>query len=179
MAATTPLLITSEVAARLRCSVRTVHDLTRLGLIPHRRLPGSRRCLFRIDELEAWEDGARLETVDLGAAARVVRPSARRHRERCTPTQPPGDYLSPSLTEPQGALHTRAPGLPHAAETDTTSTRVRVASQRFPKTVCTSSILVEGIESRLWIPGAARVRRHLQRAPRSALGRAVIGVYAA
>ena len=74
MAATTPFLITSEVAARLRCSVRTVHELTRLGLIPPRRLPGSRRCLFRIDELEAWEDGARLETVDLGSAARVVRP---------------------------------------------------------------------------------------------------------
>jgi excisionase family DNA binding protein len=74
MAATTPFLITSEVAARLRCSVRTVHELTRLGLIPHRRLPGSRRCLFRIDELEAWEDGARIETIDLGAAARVVRP---------------------------------------------------------------------------------------------------------
>ena len=63
MATTTPFLITSEVTARLRCSVRTVHELTRLGLIPHRRLPGSRRCLFRIDELEAWEDGAQLETV--------------------------------------------------------------------------------------------------------------------
>ena len=74
MAAPTPFLITSEVAARLRCSVRTVHELTRLKLIPHRRLPGSRRCLFRIDELEAWEDGAQLETVDPGAAAQVVRP---------------------------------------------------------------------------------------------------------
>jgi excisionase family DNA binding protein len=77
MATTTPFLITSEVAARLRCSVRTVHELTRLGLIPHRRLPGARRCLFRVDELQAWEDGARLETIELGDAARLVRPVSR------------------------------------------------------------------------------------------------------
>ena len=31
---TSPFLITSEVAGRLRCSVRTIHELTRLGLIP-------------------------------------------------------------------------------------------------------------------------------------------------
>jgi hypothetical protein len=42
-----PFLITSDVAARLRCSVRTIREMTRLGVIPHRRLPGSRRCLFR------------------------------------------------------------------------------------------------------------------------------------
>jgi len=86
MATTTPFLITSEVAARLRCSVRTVHELTRLGLIPHRRLPGSRRCLFRIDELEAWEDGARLETVDLGARRRSPR------SQRSTGRRRPLDY---------------------------------------------------------------------------------------
>ena len=70
-----PFLVTPEVAARLRCSVRTVHELTRLRLIPHRRLPGSRRCLFREDELEAWENGATLEAVELGQGGRVVRPT--------------------------------------------------------------------------------------------------------
>ena len=68
-------LITSEVAARLRCSLRTVHELTRLNRIPHRRLAGSRRCLFRTDELEAWENGARLEIRVLPEGGRIVRPS--------------------------------------------------------------------------------------------------------
>jgi len=76
MEGTTHFPITPEVAARLRCSVRTVHELTRLGLIPHRRLPGSRRCLFREDELQAWEDGAELEIVDVGGSGRLVRPIA-------------------------------------------------------------------------------------------------------
>jgi excisionase family DNA binding protein len=35
-----PFLLTTEVADRLRCSTRTVHELTRSGRIPHRRLPG-------------------------------------------------------------------------------------------------------------------------------------------
>jgi len=76
MVADSPFLITPEVAARLRCSVRTVHESTRLGLIPHRRLPGSRRCLFRKEELEAWEACAILETIELEPSGRVVRPVA-------------------------------------------------------------------------------------------------------
>ena len=69
-----PFLLTAEVAARLRCSVRTVHELTRLERIPHRRLPGSRRCLFRTDELEAWEDGATLQTIVPDGGGKVVQP---------------------------------------------------------------------------------------------------------
>ena len=42
-----PYLLVEDVAERLRCSTRTVHELTRTNAIPHRRLPGSRRCLFR------------------------------------------------------------------------------------------------------------------------------------
>jgi excisionase family DNA binding protein len=76
MVADSPFLITPEAAARLRSSVRTVHELTRLGLIPHRRLPGSRRCLFRKEELEAWEAGAILEKIELEPSGRVVRPVA-------------------------------------------------------------------------------------------------------
>ncbi len=53
--------------------MRTVHELTRLARIPHRRLPGSRRCLFREDELRAWEDGAELELIER-ASGRIVRP---------------------------------------------------------------------------------------------------------
>ena len=71
--ALSPYLLVEDVAARLRCSRRTVHELTRTNAIPHRRLPGGRRCLFREDELDAWEDGAPLEVVEL-ARGRVVRP---------------------------------------------------------------------------------------------------------
>lgn len=69
-----PFLLVEDVAARLRCSVRTLHELTRNASIPHRRLPGTRRCLFRVDELEAWELGAKLETIGLPRGGRIVKP---------------------------------------------------------------------------------------------------------
>jgi excisionase family DNA binding protein len=72
-----PYLLVEDVAVRLRCSRRTVHELTRTGAIPHRRLPGGRRCLFRPDELDAWEDGAPLETIETPRGGRVVRPKLR------------------------------------------------------------------------------------------------------
>ena len=74
MRADSPFLLVEEVAERLRRSVRSIHELTRLGEIPHRKLPGSRRCLFLEAELEKWEDGARLEVVELPRGGRVVRP---------------------------------------------------------------------------------------------------------
>jgi excisionase family DNA binding protein len=74
-AALGPYLCSEEVARRLHISIRTLYELTRTGQIPHRRLPGSRRCLFRLDELEAWEDGAELEVID-SPGRRVVRPRA-------------------------------------------------------------------------------------------------------
>jgi excisionase family DNA binding protein len=58
-------LCVDEVAQRLRCSMRSVHEITRLNEIPHRKLPGRRRCLFLPDELQVWENGAQLEVVDL------------------------------------------------------------------------------------------------------------------
>jgi excisionase family DNA binding protein len=70
-----PYLLVADVAERLRCSTRTIHELTRTHSIPHRRLPGSRRCLFRVDELEAWEEGAPLEVKELPRGGRVVIPS--------------------------------------------------------------------------------------------------------
>lgn len=69
-----PYLLVEDVAARLRCSRRSVHELTRTNAIPHRRLPGTRRCLFRAEELEAWEDGAPLEVAKLARGGRVVAP---------------------------------------------------------------------------------------------------------
>jgi excisionase family DNA binding protein len=74
--ALSPYLLVEDVAQRLRCSRRTVHELTRTCAIPHRRLPGARRCLFREDELEAWEEGVPLEVVELARGGRVVRPKA-------------------------------------------------------------------------------------------------------
>jgi excisionase family DNA binding protein len=67
-----PFLFTDEVAAFLRCSVRSVHELTRTNAIPHRQLPGTQRCLFREDELLAWLDGAELEATELSAGGRIV-----------------------------------------------------------------------------------------------------------
>lgn len=63
-----------DVAERLHCSRRTVHELTRTLAIPHRRLPGCRRCLFRENELDAWESGAPLEVTELPRGGRLVVP---------------------------------------------------------------------------------------------------------
>lgn len=67
-------LTVEDVAAWLRMSKRSVHERTRLGLIPHRRIAGTRRCLFLEDELKAWLDGAPLTTVHGAGGTRVVRP---------------------------------------------------------------------------------------------------------
>jgi len=73
-----PYRLVEDVAERLHCSTRTVHELTRTNSIPHRRLPGSRRCLFRPDELDAWENGAPLSVVDLPRGGRLVTPGSPR-----------------------------------------------------------------------------------------------------
>ena len=72
--ATSPFLTADEVAGRLRCSLRTVHELARRNEIPLRRLPGRRRLLFVAEHLALWEDGASLEIVQLSRGGRVVRP---------------------------------------------------------------------------------------------------------
>jgi excisionase family DNA binding protein len=70
-----PYLTTEQVAARLHCSRRSIHELTRTGAIPHRRPPGARRCLFVEAELVAWLDGASLVTRELPRGGRVVKPA--------------------------------------------------------------------------------------------------------
>ncbi len=69
-----PYLLVEDVCERLHASTRRVHEWTRLSQIPHRKLPGSRRCLFLESELAAWEAGAALEVVELPRGGRVVRP---------------------------------------------------------------------------------------------------------
>lgn len=71
---TSPYLTSAEVAARLRCSIRSVHERTRLNAIPFRKLPGGRRVLFLEGELRAWEDGADLEAIERPDGGRIIRP---------------------------------------------------------------------------------------------------------
>ena len=52
----------------------TIYELCRRFEIPHRKPPGTRQLLFLPDELDAWEDGAELEVVQLPRGGRVVRP---------------------------------------------------------------------------------------------------------
>jgi len=67
-------LVVEDVAERLRCSIRSIHELTRSMAIPHRRMPGMRRCLFRADELEAWENGSPLKVIPMPRGGRAVVP---------------------------------------------------------------------------------------------------------
>jgi Helix-turn-helix domain len=67
-------LLVEDVADRLRCSIRSIHELTRSIAIPHRRMPGLRRCLFRADELEAWENGSPLKVIPMPRGGRAVVP---------------------------------------------------------------------------------------------------------
>lgn len=74
-AVVTQFLTTEDVAQRYGISRRTIHELTRSGRIPHRILPGTRRCLFDEQSLAQWEDGAELERVDLPNGGRIIRAS--------------------------------------------------------------------------------------------------------
>lgn len=69
-----PFMLVEDVCERYSASKRWVLERTRLAAIPHRRLPGSRRCLFVEAELVAWENGAELEVRPLGDGGRHVRP---------------------------------------------------------------------------------------------------------
>jgi hypothetical protein len=75
-ASTRTFLSLPDVVERYRdvWSKWTVYEMTRTGSIPHRKLPGRRGLIFPLDELEAWEDGASLETLNLAAGGRVCRP---------------------------------------------------------------------------------------------------------
>jgi len=78
MTAISSYLRTEGVAERLGLTVETVRDYARTGAIPHLKRPGSRRLLFRLDELEAWERGAELATEHLARGGRRVKPVTKR-----------------------------------------------------------------------------------------------------
>ncbi len=78
MRAISPHMRTEDVAERLGLTVQTVRDYARMGTIPHLKRPGSRRLLFRPDELEAWEHGAALTAEELPRGGRRVKPITRR-----------------------------------------------------------------------------------------------------
>ena len=68
-------LDTKQAAAYIGRSPRVVHELTRQERIPHRRINGVRGYVFRASDLDAWLEGAQLETVEL-ADGLIVRPVA-------------------------------------------------------------------------------------------------------
>lgn len=72
------ILKTEDVAETLGLSRGTVQEQMARGLIPHRRLPGTRRCIVPLSDFRAWLDGAELETVRLANGGRIVRPIANR-----------------------------------------------------------------------------------------------------
>lgn len=72
------LLVAQETADLLRCSIRTVHELTRKRTIPHVRTPGGGKCLYPSRWVEAWLAGAELETRELDDNGRVVSPRGAR-----------------------------------------------------------------------------------------------------
>lgn len=94
-----PFLSTHEVAVLLRCSTRTIHELTRSRRIPHRRPPGTRRCLFLKEEIELWLDGASLEVLELASDGRAVTVEADR------PARTPGSTRVSIRRRPCGHGH--------------------------------------------------------------------------
>jgi hypothetical protein len=68
-----PYLTVEPVAARYHASPRTIRERARLGQVPHLRQSYSRRLLFLPHELDAFDAGAELETVNLPGGGRRVR----------------------------------------------------------------------------------------------------------
>ncbi len=67
-------LTVEQAAARWHLSHWTVRDKARRGEVPHRKPPGSRRLMFPLADIEAFEDGAELEYRKWGRDGRIVAP---------------------------------------------------------------------------------------------------------
>ncbi len=67
-------LLSEDVAVLLGLSRKTVQEQMARCLIPHRKMPGTRRCLVIRKDFDAWLAGAELETVPLARGGRIVRP---------------------------------------------------------------------------------------------------------
>ena len=71
-----PFLRVEDVAALLGCSVRSVHELARKSMIPHRQWARRGALLFPEDEIRAWLDGCELAVSVSPTGGRIVRPKA-------------------------------------------------------------------------------------------------------
>jgi excisionase family DNA binding protein len=68
-------LTVEQVAERLHLSVWTVRDKARRRQLPHRKPPGTRRLIFPLTDIEAYEDGcADFEFRRWGSDGRIVAP---------------------------------------------------------------------------------------------------------
>jgi hypothetical protein len=70
----TPYILLEDVVERYHSSTRSVGELVSKRAIPHLRHAHTRRVLFVPAELDAWDDGAELETIPLAGGGRRVRP---------------------------------------------------------------------------------------------------------
>lgn len=52
----------------------SLYEMTRTCRVPHRKMPGTRSLLFLESDLEQWEDGAELETIQLPGGGRICKP---------------------------------------------------------------------------------------------------------
>lgn len=67
-------LLSEDIAELLGLSRTTIQEQLWRCLIPHRKMPYTRRCLIPRRDFEAWMDGAELETQLLAGGGRIVRP---------------------------------------------------------------------------------------------------------
>lgn len=72
-------LLSEDVAALLGLSRSTVQEHLWRCLIPHRKMPYTRRCLIPRRDFDAWMEGAELETQLLAGGGRIVRPKKLRN----------------------------------------------------------------------------------------------------
>jgi hypothetical protein len=69
-------LIANEAAAYTRMTLRSLHERTSKHTVPFRRIAGMRKLLFVAADLDAWLNGAPLETIELPDGGLIVRPAA-------------------------------------------------------------------------------------------------------
>jgi len=71
-------MLSEDVARVLGLSRSTIQEQLSRCLIPHRKMPFTRRCLIPRRDFHAWLDGAELETQHLAGGGRIVKPKTLR-----------------------------------------------------------------------------------------------------
>lgn len=71
---TDDFMLSEDVAELLGLSRSTIQEYLSRCLIPHRKMPFTRRCIIPRADFDAWMDGAELETQLLAGGGRIVRP---------------------------------------------------------------------------------------------------------